>query len=138
MPAPNGAGPNCAGTDTETWFSTNLADVAWCLRICAACPIRQECLAAALARDEQWGIWGGQQFSPRWVAAHVYAKHGTWIVRGWNVFGLPTLRAGFRRREDAEACRTQLLTDSYRRASMAANAPRSLTGRWGLCGTDAA
>lgn len=28
-------------------------------RICAACPVREECLAHALACNERYGIWGG-------------------------------------------------------------------------------
>jgi len=27
--------------------------------VCGSCPVRGECLADALARDEQWGVWGG-------------------------------------------------------------------------------
>lgn len=26
---------------------------------CRDCPVRRECLAEAIATDEQWGIWGG-------------------------------------------------------------------------------
>lgn len=28
-------------------------------RICAGCPVKSECLADALSRDERNGIWGG-------------------------------------------------------------------------------
>jgi WhiB family redox-sensing transcriptional regulator len=28
-------------------------------RICASCAVREECLEAALARHESYGIWGG-------------------------------------------------------------------------------
>ena len=28
-------------------------------RICASCDVREECLEAALARHESYGIWGG-------------------------------------------------------------------------------
>lgn len=27
--------------------------------ICAACPVRAECLVEAILNDEKWGIWGG-------------------------------------------------------------------------------
>lgn len=28
-------------------------------RICAACPVRMECLEAAIERNERFGVWGG-------------------------------------------------------------------------------
>ncbi|PZF83088.1 WhiB family transcriptional regulator [Jiangella anatolica] len=28
-------------------------------RICRTCPVRERCLAEAMARDEQAGVWGG-------------------------------------------------------------------------------
>ena len=30
--------------------------------LCADCPIRRGCLAAALERAEPWGVWGGETF----------------------------------------------------------------------------
>lgn len=27
--------------------------------VCASCPVRQQCLTEALARGEQYGVWGG-------------------------------------------------------------------------------
>ncbi|WP_263251615.1 WhiB family transcriptional regulator [Saccharopolyspora rosea] len=64
-----------------------------CRAVCAGCPVRQHCLADALANREPWGIWGGldtheratlairsQQCSPKVLPAHGtnsrYAKHG--------------------------------------------------------------
>ena len=29
-------------------------------KLCALCPVSEECLEAALTRKELWGIWGGQ------------------------------------------------------------------------------
>lgn len=34
-------------------------------RICADCPVRQQCLDAALARDERFGVWGGMSTRER-------------------------------------------------------------------------
>lgn len=28
-------------------------------RVCAGCPVRDECLEYALANNERWGVWGG-------------------------------------------------------------------------------
>lgn len=53
----------CATVDEATarrFFSDELTDIASALHICAACPVRTECLETALARKEQWGVWGGQ------------------------------------------------------------------------------
>ncbi|MCA1672680.1 MAG: WhiB family transcriptional regulator, partial [Actinobacteria bacterium] len=27
---------------------------------CAGCPLKAECLASALSRQEPWGVWGGE------------------------------------------------------------------------------
>ena len=32
---------------------------------CANCPVRSECLAEALGRGEQWGVWGGHTADER-------------------------------------------------------------------------
>ena len=44
------------------FFSEQLDDIAAAKRICAACPVREACLAGAVARREPWGVWGGQLF----------------------------------------------------------------------------
>lgn len=33
--------------------------------VCAVCPVAAECLVTALARGEQWGIWGGMTTNER-------------------------------------------------------------------------
>ena len=80
--------PGCAGTDGEAWFSTDRATVALCQRICAGCPLRTACLAGAMARDEQYGIWGGRLFERRWVSGRVFHHQGWWAV-GQDGHGLP-------------------------------------------------
>ena len=49
----------CAQSDPDAWFpeGNELAPAA--VRVCGACPVRAECLAYALDRDVQEGIWGG-------------------------------------------------------------------------------
>jgi WhiB family redox-sensing transcriptional regulator len=48
--------------DPELWFSDSPAHLEEAKRLCAACPLRQACLAGALARAEPWGVWGGEIF----------------------------------------------------------------------------
>ena len=47
---------------TELFFSEDLGDIARAKSFCGECIVRTECLAAALARHEPWGVWGGQLF----------------------------------------------------------------------------
>ena len=55
----------CADTSgqlTRLFFSDELPDIAAAKRICADCPVLTECLEAAVTRNEQFGVWGGQLF----------------------------------------------------------------------------
>ena len=47
--------------DPEAWFPEphDLRAIRYAKALCAACPARAACLAAALARNEPAGIWGG-------------------------------------------------------------------------------
>lgn len=49
----------CAQTDPDLFFPTDSAEVAAARRVCADCPVRQQCLADALADPALRGIWGG-------------------------------------------------------------------------------
>jgi WhiB family redox-sensing transcriptional regulator len=51
-----------AGSLAGMFFSEELQDIAAAKRICAECPVIEDCLAGALARREPWGVWGGQLF----------------------------------------------------------------------------
>lgn len=51
-----------AGALVSLFFSEQLDDIARAKSICAECPVREPCLAGALARREPWGVWGGQLF----------------------------------------------------------------------------
>ena len=54
----------CAGQDTNLFFSErDLTLNAAAKRVCAACPVRINCLRDAVARGEQYGIFGGINFS---------------------------------------------------------------------------
>lgn len=49
----------CAEVDPDLWFPEQGQNAVWAKRICAGCPVTAECLEAALARDERFGVWGG-------------------------------------------------------------------------------
>jgi WhiB family transcriptional regulator, redox-sensing transcriptional regulator len=49
----------CAQTDPEVFFPEKGQSNTTAKRICAACPVRAACLAAALERRELFGVWGG-------------------------------------------------------------------------------
>jgi WhiB family redox-sensing transcriptional regulator len=50
----------CHAADPDLWFAENPADLEAAKSLCSECPIRRACLAAALARSEPWGVWGGE------------------------------------------------------------------------------
>ena len=67
-----GDGAACAAVDAglkEAFFSTDPGDITAAWRVCSSCPVQLRCLAGALVRDEQWGVWGGWVFEPRIVRA---------------------------------------------------------------------
>jgi WhiB family redox-sensing transcriptional regulator len=49
----------CAQTDPDTFFPDKGGTTAPAKTVCGNCPVKAECLAYALERDEQFGIWGG-------------------------------------------------------------------------------
>ena len=50
----------CRVSDPDLWFAESPADLEQAKALCAGCPLRQACLAAALERAEPWGVWGGE------------------------------------------------------------------------------
>ena len=52
----------CHAGDPDLWFAETPADLERAKALCSACPIRRECLAAAVERAEPWGVWGGEIF----------------------------------------------------------------------------
>jgi WhiB family redox-sensing transcriptional regulator len=50
----------CHLSDPDLWFAENPVELERAKALCADCPIRRECLAAALERREPWGVWGGE------------------------------------------------------------------------------
>lgn len=56
----------CRGSNTEDWYDERLE--ARCLRICASCPVRQQCLDDAMRVEhgqEAWGVRGGRTAGTR-------------------------------------------------------------------------
>ena len=51
-----------AASLTALFFSEQLDDIARAKRFCAPCPVREECLAVAIAAREPWSVWGGELF----------------------------------------------------------------------------
>lgn len=55
----------CAGMDPALFFPAgeraepSLRDIQAAKRVCASCPVRQECLDFALATSQPDGLWGG-------------------------------------------------------------------------------
>jgi WhiB family redox-sensing transcriptional regulator len=52
----------CRSGDAHLWFAEAPAELERAKALCGACPIRAECLAGALSREEPWGVWGGEIF----------------------------------------------------------------------------
>ena len=48
------------GALLDLFFSEQLDDIAVAKAFCQPCPVREACLAGALARREPWGVWGGE------------------------------------------------------------------------------
>ena len=51
-----------SGSMTELFFSEQLDDIAAAKAFCLECPVREDCLDAAMTRREPWGVWGGEIF----------------------------------------------------------------------------
>ena len=57
----------CRGRSIEEFFPTPGADTEAARAVCAHCPVREECLAFALADRAMQGIWGGTDEAERRV-----------------------------------------------------------------------
>jgi Transcription factor WhiB len=64
--AARGIRPRCSDPATHGyWLSEHKAERDLAARWCHGCPVLTECLAAAKANREQWGVWGAVDFSRR-------------------------------------------------------------------------
>jgi len=50
----------CHAGDPDLWFAETPSDLERAKILCGGCPIRRQCLRAALDRAEPWGVWGGE------------------------------------------------------------------------------
>ena len=50
----------CHAGEPDQWFAENPADLERAKELCGGCPVRRQCLEAALDRAEPWGVWGGE------------------------------------------------------------------------------
>jgi WhiB family redox-sensing transcriptional regulator len=50
----------CQTHDPDLWFTDKAVSRRLAKALCGQCPVRRECLAAALERHEPWGVWGGE------------------------------------------------------------------------------
>jgi WhiB family transcriptional regulator, redox-sensing transcriptional regulator len=54
--------PCRSGGNPDLWFADTPADLERAKQLCVDCPVRSVCLAGAMARQEPWGVWGGEIF----------------------------------------------------------------------------
>jgi WhiB family redox-sensing transcriptional regulator len=50
----------CANSHPDLFFPERGQATVTAKRICASCPVREECLEHALTNGEYWGVWGGK------------------------------------------------------------------------------
>lgn len=65
----------CAQVDPELFFPEKGGGTRAAKRVCGGCPVRQECLAAALASHEPDGVWGGLSPRQRRKLTHAHGEH---------------------------------------------------------------
>ncbi|WLP89880.1 WhiB family transcriptional regulator [Gordonia sp. NB41Y] len=52
----------CQAGDADLWFAEDPRDLERAKAFCGDCPLKAQCLQAALDRAEPWGVWGGEIF----------------------------------------------------------------------------
>src|SRR5580693_3018267 len=82
----------CLNTDPDVFFPVPVGTAASkpaarALRICAGCPVRQECLDFAMESGEKDGIWGGTTPEERIRARRAHGRRlagRTWQPVTWQ------------------------------------------------------
>lgn len=52
----------CHTADPDLYFSEDQLQIQEAKSLCGGCPVRTQCLAGALSRQEPAGVWGGELF----------------------------------------------------------------------------
>ena len=55
----------CAQTDPEFWYPDKGGNGKRAKKVCVQCPVREECLEAAIVGKETYGVWGGTSRADR-------------------------------------------------------------------------
>lgn len=55
----------CNQTDPEAFFPDREDGGKMAKKVCAGCPVKQDCFDYAVSNNEEFGIWGGVDFSTR-------------------------------------------------------------------------
>ncbi|MEV5537439.1 WhiB family transcriptional regulator [Saccharopolyspora shandongensis] len=91
-----------------------------CRAVCAECPVREQCLADALAAGEPWGIWGGLDTDERATLADrtgaptpaILPAHGTntrYTKRGCRCSTCRSAHTAYERRRRAQRRRGHMI-----------------------------
>jgi len=59
----------CHNADPDLFFSEMSEGIAAAKSLCGGCPVRSQCLDAAISREEPCGVWGGELFEDGAVIA---------------------------------------------------------------------
>jgi len=52
----------CHNANPDLFFSELTEEIAAAKSLCGGCPVRSQCLDAAISREEPCGVWGGELF----------------------------------------------------------------------------
>lgn len=77
MPWEEGAA--CGRFDPELFFGTTAADERRAKAICNTCPVRPECLIAALSAPIEFGVWGGLNERERRALRRRHPTTDDWV-----------------------------------------------------------
>ncbi len=70
--AEQGRATPCQGRRRDRWTSESAEEREWAATVCVtlACPVLEECAAAAAERKESFAVWGGVDYTLPRAAPH--------------------------------------------------------------------